>query len=68
MLRNLPLIYRLNGKIVLALDTEVLRTSLAAVTVHGADGVHFYTHTKTVTSRWPTGVRAGAEFVMPTMR
>ena len=36
--------------------------------VHGADGVHFYTHTKTVTSRWPTGVRAGAEFVMPTMR
>jgi malonate-semialdehyde dehydrogenase (acetylating) / methylmalonate-semialdehyde dehydrogenase len=36
--------------------------------VHGTDGVHFYTHTKTVTSRWPTGIRSGAEFVMPTMR
>ncbi len=33
---------------------------------HGPDGVHFYTRTKTVTSRWPTGIRAGAEFAMPT--
>jgi malonate-semialdehyde dehydrogenase (acetylating)/methylmalonate-semialdehyde dehydrogenase len=33
---------------------------------HGPDGVHFYTRTKTVTSRWPTGIRAGAEFTMPT--
>ena len=33
---------------------------------HGSDGVRFYTRTKTVTSRWPTGVRAGAEFTMPT--
>ena len=32
---------------------------------HGSDGVRFYTRTKTVTSRWPTGVRAGAEFTMP---
>ena len=23
---------------------------------------------KTITARWPTGIRAGAEFVMPTMR
>jgi hypothetical protein len=22
---------------------------------------------KTITTRWPTGIRAGAEFVMPTM-
>jgi malonate-semialdehyde dehydrogenase (acetylating) / methylmalonate-semialdehyde dehydrogenase len=36
--------------------------------VHGPDGVHFYTRLKTITSRWPTGIRAGAEFVMPTMR
>lgn len=36
--------------------------------VHGADGVHFYTRVKTITSRWPTGIRAGAEYVMPTMR
>jgi malonate-semialdehyde dehydrogenase (acetylating) / methylmalonate-semialdehyde dehydrogenase len=36
--------------------------------VHGMDGVRFYTRLKTVTSRWPTGIRAGAEFVMPTAR
>ena len=35
---------------------------------HGMDGVRFYTRVKTVTSRWPTGVRQGAEFVMPTMK
>jgi malonate-semialdehyde dehydrogenase (acetylating) / methylmalonate-semialdehyde dehydrogenase len=36
--------------------------------MHGPEGVRFYTKLKTVTSRWPTGIRAGAEFVMPTMR
>jgi malonate-semialdehyde dehydrogenase (acetylating)/methylmalonate-semialdehyde dehydrogenase len=36
--------------------------------MHGAEGVRFYTKLKTVTSRWPTGIRAGAEYVMPTMR
>jgi malonate-semialdehyde dehydrogenase (acetylating)/methylmalonate-semialdehyde dehydrogenase len=36
--------------------------------VHGPEGVRFYTRLKTITSRWPTGIRAGAEFVMPTMR
>ena len=36
--------------------------------MHGPDGVRFYTRMKTVTSRWPTGVRSGAEFTMPTMR
>lgn len=36
--------------------------------VHGPEGVHFYTRTKTVTARWPTGIRAGAEYVMPTMK
>ena len=35
--------------------------------VHGADGVRFYTQLKTVTSRWPEGIRAGADFIMPTM-
>lgn len=34
--------------------------------VHGVEGVRFYSHLKTTTSRWPTGVR-GAEFVMPTL-
>jgi hypothetical protein len=35
--------------------------------LHGPEGVRFYTRLKTITSRWPTGVRAGAEFVMPAM-
>ncbi|WP_439397865.1 CoA-acylating methylmalonate-semialdehyde dehydrogenase [Bradyrhizobium sp. PMVTL-01] len=35
--------------------------------MHGLEGVRFNTRMKTVTSRWPTGIRAGAEFVMPTM-
>jgi len=35
---------------------------------YGPEGVRFYTHLKTVTSRWPTGIRKGAEFVMPTMK
>jgi malonate-semialdehyde dehydrogenase (acetylating)/methylmalonate-semialdehyde dehydrogenase len=34
---------------------------------HGMEGVRFYTRLKAVTSRWPTGIRAGAEFVMPVM-
>ena len=35
---------------------------------HGPEGVRFYTKIKTVTSRWPTGIRAGAEFNIPTMK
>jgi len=34
--------------------------------MHGHEGVRFYTKLKTVTSRWPTGIRSGAEYVMPT--
>ncbi len=36
--------------------------------MHGPEGVRFYTRMKTITTRWPTGIRAGAEFVMPTMK
>ncbi|MCP4327815.1 MAG: CoA-acylating methylmalonate-semialdehyde dehydrogenase [Alphaproteobacteria bacterium] len=36
--------------------------------MHGPEGVRFYTKMKTITSRWPTGIRAGAEFVIPTMK
>ncbi|MCC3299965.1 CoA-acylating methylmalonate-semialdehyde dehydrogenase [Arthrobacter sp. zg-Y895] len=32
---------------------------------HGADAFRFYTKTKTVTTRWPSGIRTGASFVMP---
>lgn len=35
--------------------------------MHGPEGVRFYTRLKTVTSRWPTGIRAGAQFSMPTL-
>ena len=35
--------------------------------MHGMEGVRFYTRLKTITTRWPTGIRAGADFVMPTM-
>jgi malonate-semialdehyde dehydrogenase (acetylating)/methylmalonate-semialdehyde dehydrogenase len=35
--------------------------------MHGAEGVRFYTKLKTITSRWPTGIREGAEFVMPVL-
>ena len=35
--------------------------------MHGPEGVRFYTKQKAVTTRWPTGIRAGAEFKMPTM-
>jgi len=30
--------------------------------VYGPEGVHFYTRLKTVTSRWPAGIRSGAQF------
>ncbi|KGF67459.1 methylmalonate-semialdehyde dehydrogenase [Hoeflea sp. BAL378] len=34
---------------------------------HGPDAFRFYTRTKTVTARWPSGIKEGAEFVIPTM-
>jgi malonate-semialdehyde dehydrogenase (acetylating)/methylmalonate-semialdehyde dehydrogenase len=34
--------------------------------VYGPEGVRFYTKLKAVASRWPTSIRAGAQFVMPT--
>ena len=36
--------------------------------IHGTEGVHFYTKLKTVTSRWPTGIRVGAEYNFPSMK
>ncbi len=35
---------------------------------YGTEGVKFYTKIKTVTSRWPTGLRSGAEFAMPILK
>ena len=36
--------------------------------LNGAEGMRFYTTVKNVTSRWPSGIREGAEFVMPTLK
>ncbi|HYU11520.1 MAG TPA: CoA-acylating methylmalonate-semialdehyde dehydrogenase [Stellaceae bacterium] len=44
------------------------RSLFGDMAVHGMEGVRFYTRLKTVTARWPAGIRAGAEYVMPTMR
>ena len=35
--------------------------------MHGQEGVRFYTRLKTITTRWPTGLRSDPELVMPTM-
>jgi len=34
---------------------------------YGMEGIKFYTKVKTVTSRWPSGIRAGADFNIPTL-
>ncbi|MEZ5828122.1 MAG: CoA-acylating methylmalonate-semialdehyde dehydrogenase [Hyphomicrobiales bacterium] len=36
--------------------------------VYGPEGVNFYTRLKTVTARWPTGIRSGAEFHFPSLK
>jgi malonate-semialdehyde dehydrogenase (acetylating)/methylmalonate-semialdehyde dehydrogenase len=35
--------------------------------IYGPEGVHFYTRLKTITSRWPTGIRSGAQYTFPSM-
>ncbi len=35
--------------------------------IYGPEGVRFYTRLKTVTARWPTGIRAGVDTTMPTL-
>ncbi len=36
--------------------------------MHGPEGIRFYTKLKTVTSRWPSGIKSDPEFTMPTMK
>jgi len=43
------------------------RSVFGPLNMHGPDGVRFYTRMKTVTSRWPKGLRTSADFAMPTM-
>jgi malonate-semialdehyde dehydrogenase (acetylating) / methylmalonate-semialdehyde dehydrogenase len=44
------------------------RSGFGDLNQHGPDSIRFYTRTKTVTTRWPSGIKEGAEFVIPTMR
>jgi len=43
------------------------RSGFGDLNQHGPDSIRFYTKTKTVTSRWPSGIKDGASFVIPTM-
>ena len=43
------------------------RSAFGDLNQHGPDSMRFYTRTKTVTARWPSGAKEGAEFVIPTM-
>ncbi len=43
------------------------RSAFGDLNQHGPDSIRFYTKTKTVTSRWPSGVKEGASFTMPVM-
>jgi malonate-semialdehyde dehydrogenase (acetylating)/methylmalonate-semialdehyde dehydrogenase len=36
--------------------------------IYGPEGVRFYTRLKTVTARWPAGIRSGAEFNFPSLK
>jgi malonate-semialdehyde dehydrogenase (acetylating) / methylmalonate-semialdehyde dehydrogenase len=44
------------------------RSGFGDLNQHGPDSIRFYTRTKTVTSRWPSGTKEGAQFSIPTMR
>ncbi|MCK0173652.1 CoA-acylating methylmalonate-semialdehyde dehydrogenase [Mycolicibacterium sp. F2034L] len=43
------------------------RSGFGDLNQHGPHSILFYTKTKTVTQRWPSGIKDGAEFVIPTM-
>ncbi|MBN9458577.1 MAG: CoA-acylating methylmalonate-semialdehyde dehydrogenase [Bosea sp. (in: a-proteobacteria)] len=43
------------------------RSAFGDLNQHGPDSIRFYTKTKTVTARWPSGIKDGASFVIPTM-
>ncbi|MEM7464666.1 MAG: CoA-acylating methylmalonate-semialdehyde dehydrogenase [Pseudomonadota bacterium] len=43
------------------------RSGFGDLNQHGPDAFRFYTRTKTITSRWPSGIKEGADFSIPTM-
>jgi len=44
------------------------RSKFGDTQMHGPESIRFFTKMKTISSRWPSGIRAGAEFTMPTNR
>ena len=38
------------------------RSLFGTTAIHGMEGIRFYTRLKTVTTRWPSGIRKGAQF------
>jgi len=44
------------------------RSGFGDLNQHGPDSIRFYTKTKTITQRWPSGIKDGAEFSIPTMK
>ncbi|WNG93912.1 CoA-acylating methylmalonate-semialdehyde dehydrogenase [Mycobacterium sp. ITM-2016-00318] len=44
------------------------RSGFGDLNQHGPASVIFYTKVKTITERWPSGIKDGAEFVIPTMK
>jgi malonate-semialdehyde dehydrogenase (acetylating)/methylmalonate-semialdehyde dehydrogenase len=43
------------------------RSGFGDLNQHGPASIQFYTKVKTVTQRWPSGIKDGAEFAIPTM-
>ena len=43
-------------------------SSFGDLNQHGTDSIRFWTRTKTITSRWPSGIKDGAEFSIPVMK
>ena len=43
------------------------RSGFGDINQHGTEGVRFYTKTKTVTQRWPSGDVSDQSFIIPTM-
>ncbi len=44
------------------------RSRFGVLHAHGPEAVRFYTQMKTMTARWPKGIRDDNHFVMPTMK
>ena len=44
------------------------RSKFGDTQMHGPQSVNFFTKMKTISARWPSGIREGAQFTMPTNR